>query len=382
MYNLVMVKSVYIHIPFCKSKCHYCSFVSFNKLELKKEYLKALGQEIKQSYQGELLNTIYFGGGTPSLLTVQEFENLLRYFNINENTEITTELNPDSCYSNGDFVSIENCKSGSYDYLRGLYDIGINRLSFGCQTFNNDILKQINRRHTSNQVIDVVKTAQRAGFNNISLDFIYGLPHQTPEMFYDDLKRGINLGIQHISLYGLKIEDGSWFYKNMPEQLPDDDTQADMYLGAIKLLTKHGFEHYEVSNFSKYGYNSKHNLNYWNNDEYYGFGVAAHGYLNRVRYGNVETLEEYLQNPLNHKESKILTEQEKLEEEIFLGFRKMKGIDVQNINFKYQIDFDEKYKNILEKYLKLKLIEKTDIGYKLTVQGILVSNVILADFLD
>lgn len=382
MYNLVMVKSVYIHIPFCKSKCHYCSFVSFNKLELKKEYLKALGQEIKQSYQGELLNTIYFGGGTPSLLTVQEFENLLRYFNINENTEITTELNPDSCYSNGDFVSIENCKSGSYDYLRGLYDIGINRLSFGCQTFNNDILKQINRRHTSNQVIDVVKTAQRAGFNNISLDFIYGLPHQTPEMFYDDLKRGINLGIQHISLYGLKIEDGSWFYKNMPEHLPDDDTQADMYLGAIKLLTKHGFEHYEVSNFSKYGYNSKHNLNYWNNDEYYGFGVAAHGYLNSVRYGNVETLEEYLQNPLNHKESKILTEQEKLEEEIFLGFRKMKGIDVQNINFKYQIDFDEKYKNILEKYLKLKLIEKTDIGYKLTVQGILVSNVILADFLD
>lgn len=377
-----MVKSVYIHIPFCKSKCHYCSFVSFNKLELKKEYLKALGQEIKQSYQGELLNTIYFGGGTPSLLTVQEFENLLRYFNINENTEITTELNPDSCYSNGDFVSIENCKSGSYDYLRGLYDIGINRLSFGCQTFNNDILKQINRRHTSNQVIDVVKTAQRAGFNNISLDFIYGLPHQTPEMFYDDLKRGINLGIQHISLYGLKIEDGSWFYKNMPEQLPDDDTQADMYLGAIKLLTKHGFEHYEVSNFSKYGYNSKHNLNYWNNDEYYGFGVAAHGYLNSVRYGNVETLEEYLQNPLNHKESKILTEQEKLEEEIFLGFRKMKGIDVQNINFKYQIDFDEKYKNILEKYLKLKLIEKTVIGYKLTVQGILVSNVILADFLD
>lgn len=382
MYNLVMVKSVYIHIPFCKSKCHYCSFVSFNKLELKKEYLKALGQEIKQSYQGELLNTIYFGGGTPSLLTVQEFENLLRYFNINENTEITTELNPDSCYSNGDFVSIENCKSGSYDYLRGLYDIGINRLSFGCQTFNNDILKQINRRHTSNQVIDVVKTAQRAGFNNISLDFIYGLPHQTPEMFYDDLKRGINLGIQHISLYGLKIEDGSWFYKNMPEHLPDDDTQADMYLGAIKLLTKHGFEHYEVSNFSKYGYNSKHNLNYWNNDEYYGFGVAAHGYLNSVRYGNVETLEEYLQNPLNHKESKILTEQEKLEEEIFLGFRKMKGIDVQNIKFKYQIDFDEKYKNILEKYLKLKLIEKTDIGYKLTVQGILVSNVILADFLD
>lgn len=377
-----MVKSVYIHIPFCKSKCHYCSFVSFNKLELKKEYLKALGQEIKQSYQGELLNTIYFGGGTPSLLTIQEFENLLRYFNINENTEITTELNPDSCYSDGDLVSGESCKSGSYDYLRELYDIGINRLSFGCQTFNDDILKQINRRHSSNQVIDVVKTAQRAGFRNISLDFIYGLPNQTPEMFYDDLKRGIDLEIQHISLYGLKIEDGSWFYKNMPQNLPDDDTQADMYLGAVKLLTENDFEHYEVSNFSKYGYNSKHNLNYWNNDEYYGFGVAAHGYLNGVRYGNVETIEEYLQNPLNHEESKILTEQEKLEEEIFLGFREMKGIDVQDINFKYQIDFDEKYKDILKKYLKLKLIEKTDTNYKLTLQGVLVSNIVLADFLD
>ncbi len=377
-----MVKSVYIHIPFCRSKCHYCSFVSFNKLELKKEYLKALGQEIKQSYQGELLNTIYFGGGTPSLLAIQEFENLLRYFNINENTEITTELNPDSCYPDEDFVSGKNCKSGSYDYLRGLYDIGINRLSFGCQTFNDDILNQINRRHTSSQVIDVVKTAQRAGFNNISLDFIYGLPNQTPEMFYKDLKRGIDLGIQHISLYGLKIEDGSWFYKNMPEHLPDDDAQADMYLGAVQLLAENGFEHYEVSNFSKYGYNSKHNLNYWNNDEYYGFGVAAHGYLNGVRYGNVETIEEYLQNPLIHKESKILTEQEKLEEEIFLGFRKMEGIDVQDINFKYQIDFNEKYKDILEKYLKLKLVEKTDIGYKLTLQGVLVSNVVLADFLD
>lgn len=377
-----MVKSVYIHIPFCKSKCHYCSFVSFNKLELKKDYLKALGQEIRQSYCGELLKTIYFGGGTPSLLEVREFENLLKYFNINENTEITAELNPDSCYSNGSIISLNGCKSDSYDYLRGLYDIGINRLSFGCQTFNDEILKQINRRHSSSQVVDVVKTAQRAGFNNISLDFIYGLPNQTPDDFYEDLKRGMDLGIQHISLYGLKIEDGSWFYKNMPKNLPDDDVQADMYLGAVKLLEENGFEHYEVSNFSKYGFNSKHNLNYWNNDEYYGFGVAAHGYLNGVRYGNVETIEEYLQNPLVHKESKILTGQEKFEEEIFLGFREMKGINVQDINFKYKIDFDEKYKDILSKYLNLKLIEKTNFGYKFTLQGILVSNVVLADFLD
>ncbi len=379
-----MVKSVYIHIPFCKSKCHYCSFVSFNKLEQKTDYLKALGVEIKQSYRGELLNTVYFGGGTPSLLTVREFENILRYFNTNEKTEITAELNPDSCYPEN--VSNSQSKIGtqslSYDYLRSLYDIGINRLSFGCQTFDDKILKQINRRHNAGQVVDVVKTAQDAGFKNISLDFIYGLPNQTSQMFYDDLKRGVDLGIQHISLYGLKIEEGSWFYSNLPDNLPDDDMQADMYLGAVELLQNNGFEHYEVSNFSKKGFNSKHNLNYWNNEEYYGFGVAAHGYINGIRYGNVETIEEYLKDPLIHKDSKILTPNEKLEEEIFLGFRKMKGINISDINFKYKINFDDKYKKILEKYIKMKLIEKTETGYKFTLQGILVSNVVLADFID
>lgn len=379
-----MVKSVYIHIPFCKSKCHYCSFVSFNKLEQKTDYLKALGVEIKQSYRGELLNTVYFGGGTPSLLTVREFENILRCFNTNGKTEITAELNPDSCYPEN--VSNSQSKIGtqslSYDYLRSLYDIGINRLSFGCQTFDDKILKQINRRHNAGQVVDVVKTAQDAGFKNISLDFIYGLPNQTPQMFYDDLKRGIDLGIQHISLYGLKIEEGSWFYSNQPDNLPDDDMQADMYLGAVELLQNNGFEHYEVSNFSKKGFNSKHNLNYWNNEDYYGFGVAAHGYINGVRYGNVETIDDYLKDPLIHKDSKILTPNEKLEEEIFLGFRKMKGINISDINFKYKINFGDKYKKILEKYTKMKLIEKTETGYKFTLQGILVSNVVLADFIE
>ena len=158
--------------------------------------------------------------------------------------------------------------------------------------------------------------------------------------------------------------------------------QADMYLGAVELLQNNGFEHYEVSNFSKKGFNSKHNLNYWNNEEYYGFGVAAHGYINGIRYGNVETIEEYLKDPLIHKDSKILTSNEKLEEEIFLGFRKMKGINISDINFKYKINFDDKYKKILEKYIKMKLIEKTETGYKFTLQGILVSNVVLADFID
>lgn len=361
-----MVKSAYIHIPFCKSKCGYCSFISFCKLGAKKDYLKTLAKEINYFYEDEVLNTLYFGGGTPSLLEISEFGNLLKRFKINDSTEVTSELNPDDV---------------SYDYLRGLYDLGINRISFGCQTFNNEILKQINRRHNSAQVVEVVDNAKKAGFKNISLDFIYGLPNQTSDMFLEDLRRGVNLGVQHISLYGLKIEEGSYFYDNIPENLPDDDAQSDMYLAAVEFLTGLGFEHYEVSNFSCAGRNSRHNLAYWKNQEYYGFGVGAHGYKNGVRYANFETLEQYLDNPFEKKESKLLTEQDRLEEEIFLGFRLMSGIDTDYINQKYGIDFGDKYKSVLAKYECLKLLEKTSQGYKLTPNGVLVSNVVLADFL-
>lgn len=366
LYNLPMVKSAYIHIPFCKSKCHYCSFVSFNKLDLKKDYIKALLKEIEFNYQGEVLNTLYFGGGTPSVLEYTDFAQVLRKLKTNSNTEITTELNPEGV---------------NYGYLRALYDLGINRISLGCQTFDDVLLKQINRRHNAGQVIDAVKVAQDVGFDNISLDFIYGLPNQTIESFLKDLKMAVGLGVQHISLYGLKIEEGCYFYDNMPDNLPDDDEQADMYLGAIQTMKDLKFEHYEVSNFSKKGFNSRHNLTYWNNEEYYGFGVGAHGYVNGVRYGNVETIEEYLNDPLIHKDSHLVNYQEQLEEEIFLGFRKMQGVNVAQINAKYNIDFEEKYNDVLKKYEGLNLITKTPQGYALTEQGILVSNVVLAEFI-
>lgn len=362
-----MVKSAYIHIPFCKSKCHYCSFVSFCDLGFKKEYLKSLEEEIKFFYENECLNTLYFGGGTPSLLSVSEFEKLINLFNLASGSEATTELNPESV---------------DYSYLRGLYDIGINRISLGCQTFNDGILKQINRRHNAGQVIDAVKKAQDAGFGNISLDFIYGLPGQTPEIFYKDLETAVSLGVQHISLYGLKIEEGCYFYKNMPNDLADDDMQADMFLKAVELLKGRNFQHYEVSNFSLKEFESRHNLNYWNNEEYYGFGVAAHGFKNGIRYSNQEDITNYLSDPLAHLNSKLLTDAEKLEEEIFLGFRRMSGIDVSEIDRKYGIDFCAKYRAVLGKYEGLKLLKRTKNGYAFTPEGILVSNVILADFLE
>lgn len=231
-----MVKNAYIHIPFCKSKCKYCSFLSFPKLEYKKDYLNALMQEIKYRYKNEQLETLYIGGGTPSLLEPDEFEKIINLFEFAQNPEITAELNPETITS---------------DYLKELKKTGINRLSFGCQTFNDEILKYIARRHLSNDLINSVNFAKYAGFSNINIDLIYGLPFQTVDMFEKDLQNAISLDIQHISLYGLKIEPESYFGKNPPNNLPNDDNQADMYLKAIEILNKNGFEQYEISNFSK-----------------------------------------------------------------------------------------------------------------------------------
>lgn len=356
--------NAYIHIPFCKSKCHYCSFISFPNLELKEKYIKALIHEIQDNYNGEILNTLYFGGGTPSLLTLDEFSGLLNLFNTTKKTEITAELNPEST---------------DREYLYGLKQIGINRVSFGCQTFDDNILKQIGRRHCAKDVEYAVKRAFNAGFENINLDFIYGLPNQTIKGFEDDLKHAINLGIQHISLYGLKIEEGCYFYKNYPENLPDEDLQADMYLKAVEIMKNNDFEHYEISNFSKHGFNSQHNLNYWNNNNYYGFGAAAHGYQGNVRYFNTSDLKKYIAGEYR-EESHKLTVQEQLEEEIFLGFRKLSGINIEKINKKFKINFEEKYKKILQKYSNY--LTRTQNGYCLNTDGILISNAILAEFLQ
>lgn len=367
-----MAESVYIHIPFCRSKCHYCSFVSYPKEYLKADYLNALEKEIKSVYKNELLKTLYFGGGTPSLLSVEEFAKIISFFNINENTEITTELNPEGYSKNG--LNIE--------YLSGLKYAGVNRISIGAQSFNDEVLKIINRRHNSSQIIQAVENAHLSGIENVSLDFIYGLPNQTLEMFISDLERSINLGIQHISLYGLSVEKGCYFYENFPKNIADDDMQADMYLSAVEFLIQNGFNHYEFSNFAKNGFESKHNLNYWVNNEYYGFGTASHGYLNNERYSHTNSVEDYIKNPLEHIKEYDENSKSKLEEEIFLGFRMMCGLDVELINKKYNIDFGGKYKAILDKYISSGFMKETQKGYALTPKGVLVSNTILADFIE
>lgn len=359
-----MVKNVYVHIPFCRRKCHYCSFVSFEQLTLKNIYLDSLESEIKQDYKGEGLNTLYFGGGTPSVLSVGDFERLVELFKVDGSTEITAEINPEGIDRN---------------YLEGLKRAGINRLSIGSQSFNDKILAQIGRKHSAAQIEFVVKTAKQVGFDNISLDLIYGLPSQSLEDFKSDLKKALALEPQHVSLYGLKIEEGCGFFNHKPDFLPDDDIQADMYLMAVEVLKQNRFEHYEISNFALEGFNSKHNLNYWDNNSYYGFGVSAHGYVDGVRYSNQIEIDKYIQNSIKKETQGKVSMKENLEEEIFLGLRKSSGLDISVINEKFGINFEEKYAGILKKYSTH--FEKTPKGYALNLDGVLVSNAILSEFI-
>lgn len=359
-----MTYSVYIHIPFCKSKCKYCSFVSFNRPELMTGYVYALLKDIKENYAGENLRTLYFGGGTPSLLNVEFLEKLIKLFNFADNYELTMEINPDDA---------------DFEYFKQLKEIGVNRLSIGSQTFDDKILKLIGRRHNSEQIVNAVNLAKKAGFENISVDLIYGLPTQTMEGLKKDLEKFLSLDIQHISTYGLKIEEQCYWSKEPPLDLPDEDSQADMYEIINETLEQNGFYRYEVSNFAQKGFESKHNLNYWNNSEYYGFGAAAHGYINGVRYSNFTTLEKYIETPHIHEYSQILSKEEMLEEEIFLGFRKQSGINVNEINKKFKIDFENQYKEVLIKYSDY--IEKTPSGYTLNLKGVLISNIILSEFI-
>lgn len=374
-----MTKSAYIHIPFCKSKCKYCSFVSYNRPEMMIGYVYALLKDISVNYRGEELNTLYFGGGTPSLLPVDFLEKIIKPFIFSKNYEFTLEINPDD---------------RDLDYFKQLKSLGVNRLSIGSQTFDDKILKLIGRRHNSEQITEAVNLAKEAGFENISVDLIYGLPTQTMDCLKKDLEKFLSLDIQHISTYGLKIEEESFWgkcYNRETNQLvlpdtdqiylpPDEDEQADMYEGGVnKILENAGFYRYEVSNFAKAGFESRHNLNYWNNNEYYGFGAAAHGYVDGVRYSNYTSLEEYMAKPHIHECGRTLSMQEKLEEEIFLGFRKRSGVNVSEIDQKYGIDFGSKYRHILEKYSDF--IEKTPSGYTFNLKGTLISNIILSEFI-
>ncbi len=361
-----MIKHAYIHIPFCKRKCYYCSFVSGIDFFYKKQYIDALLKEIKIKYKNDKLNTLYFGGGTPSLLEVCDFENIISNFNLNSNCEITVEANPESV---------------SFSKFRQLKNLGINRISLGVQTFNDKILKEIGRIHNQKDILKSIDIIKRADINNISIDLIYGLPSQTMSLFKTDLKKAVACEVNHISTYGLKIEQNSLFYNNKPLNLPDDDLQAEMYIFLCNFLQENKFIHYEISNFAKKSKMSKHNYAYWKNENYYGFGLNASGYEGNIRYKNISDVNDYIKNPLKTEEKYELCCYEMLEYEIMLALRLKEGININNLNNKYQIDFMKRYEQVIKKYANLKLMRLTNNRCRLTRQGILLSNEIMQDFI-
>lgn len=366
--------NLYIHIPFCVSKCHYCNFISFSgKNELVEPYFDALKKEIEVSfkkYNDIELETIYIGGGTPSVVDFSFYKdvfNLLsRLTSLSPNAEITMEINPGTV---------------NFEYLKNIRDIGINRLSIGVQSFDYKTLKTINRIHSAEEAIETLKTAQKAGFKNINIDLIYGLPEQTLESWEKTLNQALGLGINHISTYGLKIEEGTEFSRHLPKNLPDDEMQSQIYLKTIEILENNGFNHYEISNLAKKGFESRHNLCYWKNREYFGLGLSAHGYLDGVRYSNTENLDEYLINPTKRAFENLISDSERIEEAIFLGLRLTEGINTEKFKINYGVDIRQKYSKIIEKYIDYGFMACESHNLRLTKQGILLSNSILADFL-
>ncbi len=360
-----MINCYYIHIPFCEKKCKYCAFCSFELLKFKKDYLEALKKEISFYYNKNPIKTLYIGGGTPSLLEEDEIKDIISNFKINKNTEITIELNP---------------KSTDYKKLKKYKNIGINRISLGVQNFDDKVLSEIGRLHTKKDIYEALENIKKAGFDNFSIDLIYGLANQTKQDWERTLDEAISINPPHISLYGLKIEEGTYFYKHPPKNLPDEDMQAIMYESAVRKLKKY-YKHYEFSNFAKEKkYFSKHNINYWHLGSYWGFGLSASGYIENKRYTNTANLKKYINNPLE-KNYEILSKQQQTEEEIFIGLRLLKGINFNKINKKYNIDIFKKYEKEFLKYIDLKLMKKTKFGVKLTQKGILISNNILCDFI-
>lgn len=359
-------KSIYIHIPFCQKRCNYCSFLSGFDLNLMNDYVVAVIKEAKRFYENQSVKTLYFGGGTPSLLTIKHLENIINTFNFEREYELTLEVNP---------------KTVDLKKLKEFKKIGINRISLGVQSFDDDILKFIGRVHNSKEALETIENIKLSGFENFSIDLMYGLPNQTLKIWEKTLNVAKTTGAKHISLYGLKIEEGTNFYKNPPKNLPDEDLAADMYELALNNFSN--FYHYEFSNFALCEkYLSKHNLTYWKTLPYLGLGLGASGFLYGKRYQNETDFCEYLKNPTAEKNFEQYSEKKLLEEHIFLAFRLFEGIDVEKINVLFNINFDIKYEKQLKKFIELDLIQKTLHGYRLTKKGILLSNSVLCEFLD
>ena len=369
---------LYIHIPFCKQKCYYCDFISYENLEKQQEkYINALCMEIHNFFNDKnkyKISTIYIGGGTPSFIDEKYIRKVLNIIPKNKAKEITIEVNPGT-------VNLEK--------LNAYKSIGINRLSIGLQASQDSLLKQIGRIHNYEDFLNTYKIAKNVGFKNINVDLMIGLPNQTIKDIKETLENVINLEPNHISVYSLILEEGTKLdnlIKKGKLQLQDEEIERNMYWYVKDYLELNGYNHYEISNFAKKGYESKHNLDCWNQEEYIGFGLAAHSYLENIRFSNTSDLNKYIENCSNNQfeNNKTIQEvqngNEKKKEYMLLGLRKIDGVSIQRFKEKFGENPLFIFRNELNKLVEERLIVVEEDNIKLTNKGIDLANIVWEEF--
>ena len=368
--------SAYVHIPFCTQICYYCDFSKvFIKNQPVDSYLEHLIEEY-HSYDIKKLRTFYIGGGTPTALSAPQLafllEKLTDKLDLSYLEELTIEANP------GDL---------DQEKIAVLKDSPVNRVSLGVQTFNDRMLKQIGRSHLEKDIYENIANLKKAGFDNISIDLIYALPKQTMEDVKTNVAKAIALDIPHMSLYSLILENHTVFMNRMRRgklPLPKEDLEAEMFEYIIAELEKAGFEHYEISNFSKPGFESRHNLMYWDNAEYYGIGAGASGYVDGVRYKNHGPIRHYLQavEAGNARvQEEVLTLNEKMEEEMFLGLRKKSGISKKRFEEKFGLSFEDQYGDVVAELTEQGLLVPDRDIIRMTKKGLFLGDTVAEKFI-
>jgi len=370
---------IYIHIPFCRKRCHYCDFFKSTDFSQKARLLEGLKRELESrvsELERDEINTIYLGGGTPSVLQIDELKELLEIigqnYAVSPTAEITMEANPDDL---------------SQAKLSALRSVGFNRLSMGVQSFSESDLKLMNRRHSVLQAIQSVKWAKHAGFSNISIDLIYGLPNQSLEEWEQNVRIAVELDVQHISAYNLTYHEGTVFYdqlkKGILKELPDELSLLQFEL-LIRILKEAGFEHYEISNFCKPGLYSQHNSSYWKSKKYLGIGPSAHSYDLQSRRWNVSSISNYLnglENNESYSETEILTNQDRYNDYIITGLRTIWGISEDFIESEFPDQYLIHFQESKKRYLETGHLTCTNELVCISSAGLFISDQIMADFM-
>lgn len=370
---------IYIHIPFCKTRCIYCDFYSTTRSDLRQRYIHALCRELadrKDYLNGETIDTIYLGGGTPSQLMEEDFRQIFatiyQHYTVNDNPEITLEANPDDL---------------NPSYVKMLSSLPFNRISMGIQTFDENTLRLLKRRHTAQTAVDAIKICRDGGFQNISIDLIYGLPGETVERWEKDLKTALSLNVEHISAYHLTYEKGTSIYSMLQKKQikeVDEELSVRFFSLLIETLKKEGYEHYEISNFCKPGMYSRHNTSYWKGIPYLGCGPSAHSFDGFTREWNIASIKEYMEGVESGKRCYETEERDKAtayNEFIITTIRTMWGASLSRLKNEFGTELWEYCNQMAAPYLATHKLEIHEDSLRLTQEGIFISDSIMSDLL-